>query len=384
MSNATNEPRRLEPGSYEYEFLYRIYEKPWEYPLPEDFDEIFAYIHTTILTERWRRILTKRLVERKTLNEIANEEGVTKERIRSLERQPFNIIRNSGWAEILIHGMNYYDNDSIGMGKMPIVLASYLMHKPITTRSQNALWRHRIRTLDDLSNAIRGNRSLVDIRGLGKKSMEEIRCLIDYYNLDGQIVSEPRRLEPDSYEYKLLYAANHGSPWEYPLPEDFDDAFAYVQSLLSEREQRIAYKRVVEEKTFLEIALEENVTKERIRQILTKIFRKIRWCDARNVLINGIKYYTKDEKSMMEMPEKLAEYLNIECPSTKTPIRLCREYLSIVTIYALMNAGKDSVEMLKDVSDDELMEIPWIDKNGLDEIKNLLDHYDFENHQIRD
>ena len=40
--------------------------------------------------------------------------------------------------------------------------------------------------------------------------------------------------------------------------------------------------------------------------------------------------------------------------------------------------------MLKDVRDDELMEIPWIDKNGLDEIKNLLEHYDFENHQIRD
>ena len=152
---------------------------------------------------------------------------------------------------------------------------------------------------------------------------------------------------------------------------------------MSEREQRIAYKRVVEEKTFVEIALEENVTKERIRQILTKIFRKIRWSDARNVLINGIKYYTKDDKTMMEMPEKLAEYLNIECPSTKTPIRLCREYLSIVTIYALVGVGKDSVEMLKDVSDDELMEIPWIDKNGLDEIKNLLDHYDFENHRIR-
>lgn len=384
MSNATNEPRHIEPGSYEYEFLYRIYEKPWEYPLPEDFDEIFAYIHTTILTERWRRILTKRLVERKTLNEIANEEGVTKERIRCLERQPFNIIRNSGWAEILIHGMHYYDNGSIGMGKMPIVLASHMMRKPISTRSRNALWRRGIKTLEDLSNAIHGNRYLIDIRGLGKKSMEEIRCLIDYYSLDGQIVSEPRRIEPDSYEYKLLYAANHGSPWEYPLPEDFDDAFAYVQSLLSEREQRIAYKRLIEEKTFLEIAQEEKVTKERIRQILTKIFRKIRWCDARNVLINGIKYYTKDEKSMMEMPEKLAEYLNIERPSTKTPIRLCRKYLSMVTIYALVGAGKDSVEMIKDARDDELMEIPWIDKNGLDEIKNLLDHYDFENHQIRD
>lgn len=196
--------------------------------------------------------------------------------------------------------------------------------------------------------------------------------------------NEPRRLEPDSYEYKLLYAANHGSPWEYPLPEDFDDAFAYVQSLLSEREQRIAYKRVVEEKTFLEIAQEENVTKERIRQILTKIFRKIRWCDARNVLINGIKYYTKDDKSMMEMPEKLAEYLNIERPSTKTLLKSCRKHLSMTTIFALINAGKDSVEMLQDMSDDDLMEIPWIDKNALDEIKYLLDHYDFENHRIRD
>ena len=55
----------------------------------------------------------------------------------------------------------------------------------------------------------------------------------------------------------------------------------------------------------------------------------------------------------------------------------------MVTIYALVGAGKDSVEMLKDVRDAELMEIPWIDKNGLDEIKNLLNHYDFENHRIR-
>ena len=182
MSNTTNEPRRLEPGSYEYEFLYQIYGKPWEYPLPEDFDEIFAYIHTVIMSERDRRILTKRLVERKTLKEIANEEGVTKERIRILERRPFGIIRNSGWDRILIHGTSYYTNDSINMLKMPIMLASHLMRKPISTRTNNGLLRYGIRTLEDLLNGAYGDLYSINIRGLGAKSIEEIRSIVDYYS----------------------------------------------------------------------------------------------------------------------------------------------------------------------------------------------------------
>lgn len=189
MRQSNLEPQQLEPGSYEYEFLYQIYGKPWEYPLPEDFDEIFAYIHTTIVSERTRRILTKRLVERKTLNEIANEEALTVERIRMLGQKPFSIIRSSGWDQVLIHGTSYYTNYSINMLKVPIILASHLMHKPISTRTRNGLLRCGLITLEDLLNAVYGDLYSISIRGLGTKSMEEIRCLVDYYSPDAQIAS---------------------------------------------------------------------------------------------------------------------------------------------------------------------------------------------------
>ena len=254
MKLINSEPRRLEPGSYEYEFLYQIYGRAWEYPLPEDFDEVFSHIHTTVVTERCRKILIKHLVERKTLKEIANEDGVTTERIRILEQKPFNIIRSSGLDQVLINGISYYTNDSTNMLKMPIILASHLMRNPISTRTKNGLLRCGLRTLEDLLNAAYGDLYSIYIRGLGTKSMEEIHSIVDYYSPDAGVAS----------------------------------------------------------------------------------------------------------------------------------FQSSNQYISSRTVGILVRYKLNFPEILRHMTDDEILNIRGIGKSGLDEIRIFLDHYDFENHQLRD
>lgn len=353
MEMLNSEPRRLEPGSYEYEFLYELYNGPWEYPLPEDFDDAFSYVQSR-LTERERRIIFDRIGEDKTLTEISCREGMSKDEVRRLISDAFDGIRNSYAINVLKHG----------------------------------------------------------------------------------IKSKCAKLEPNSYEYKFLYQI-YGRAWEYPLPEDFGEIFSYIHTeLVSKRCQRILLNRLIKRKTLKEIAKEEGVTKDRVRQLEQKPFEYIRRLGWDQVLIHGVSYYTKDSISMTKMPLILSAYLSHNEVSAHTiydlsrrgictlgdlsndirnglyevnrtlakksldeirsiidyydldtgvvALQYCNQYMSRGTINALTRANKNSPEILRHMSDDEILEIHGIGKNALDEIRTFLIHYDFENHRICD
>ena len=89
------------------------------------------------------------------------------------------------------------------------------------------------------------------------------------------------------YPENLLYDI-FGGEWEYPRPGDFDGSLEYVLHTLTERERRVLDFRYKEGLTYEEIGKRFCVTRERIRQIHAKSFRKLRHPRRLNYLKYGV------------------------------------------------------------------------------------------------
>lgn len=80
-----------------------------------------------------------------------------------------------------------------------------------------------------------------------------------------------------------------GGIWTHELPADFAGSLEYVLAGFSERDRRIIYARFRDLKTFEEIAENENDSRERVRQILAAIIKKLNHPIRLDYLIYGVK-----------------------------------------------------------------------------------------------
>ena len=246
-----------------------------------------------------------------------------------------------------------------------------------------------------------------------------------------QLNSEPRRLEPDSYEYRLLNDV-YGTPWEYPLPKDFDKAFSYIlNNVLSEREQRLLNELFGQCMPIKEIRKIERSWAS-VNSAIRGSLHKLRIIDATPILINGLDYYNDPKIPIRDMPLMIVMNMDGNSLSFRTTKILSRykiytvgdlheeglynlemfkrigklsmneiesvldyynldkgifslgEYLPRSTRNSLIRTGITSIKMLRNMSEEELLSIRGIGVKSISDIKNLLEHYDFENNRISD
>lgn len=159
------------------------------------------------LTEREVRVIKQRFVERKTLQAIAETEGLSRERIRQIEakalrklRHPSRIvlIRGVSYAELKKHWNEYYklkdEYDQVlaayqavsGRPAEEVAMETTCLQKTLeeldlSVRSYNCLRRAGKNTVGDISKMTEVE--LSKVRNLGRKSAEEVKAKLAEYGL---------------------------------------------------------------------------------------------------------------------------------------------------------------------------------------------------------
>tara|TARA_R110000868_G_scaffold395741_1_gene667610 strand:- start:99 stop:512 length:414 start_codon:yes stop_codon:yes gene_type:complete len=115
----------------------------------------------------------------------------------------------------------------------------------------------------------------------------------------------------DNRVYKLWLSRDEELPlcepvgwsWMYVIDPAKDDLVVHVilQSKLTNKEHMIVLACVFDGATLEEMAIQLNRTKERIRQILAKALRKMRW---QHNLIEEIGYPFKNYKSLVTLVQE--------------------------------------------------------------------------------
>ena len=199
-----------------------------------DFDEAWDYVMQS-LTEREVAIITAHFKEGKTLEEIAKEKGVTRERIRAIEHKAFRKLRHPWRAGVFMYGLEHarlleekkqMEKENIAKRnlaikqeiqqlkgeheKLPEEEKSGLISQisideaGFSVRTYNCLKRARFKTLEDVS--LLRISDMQRIRSMGKKSIDDICQTLAGYGLSERPESETRsdRLIFDQYGGLLL------------------------------------------------------------------------------------------------------------------------------------------------------------------------------------
>lgn len=101
-----------------------------------------------------------------------------------------------------------------------------------------------------------------------------------------------KELVKEEYPLNLLLSVKNDSVWETTLPEtitaDIIAGTQYALSKLDEREQGVVYLRYQERKSFAEIGRHFGISVERVRQINTKLLRKLRYPSVWEFMLYGL------------------------------------------------------------------------------------------------
>lgn len=174
-----------------------------------------------------------------------------------------------------------------------------------------------------------------------------------------------------TYPDNLLYAL-FDRDWEYPRPTDFDGSLEYVLHSLTERERRVLDFRYKDGLTYEEIGKRECVTRERIRQINAKSFRKLRHPGRLNYLKYGVsgviawKTESAREAALASLPK-----LDIK----PEDITLEELELSVRSYNCLKRAGMSTLRDVAEMTFDELCHVRNLGKKSVDEICAVLTKY---------
>lgn len=172
----------------------------------------------------------------------------------------------------------------------PWVLNASIELLNLSIRSNNVCEKHEIKTIGDLAKY--GIRGLYKLPNLGKKSVHEISREIANLFMTGRplnttssrLLSPPRRgqiyISSDFKEDSESLGTNDEKHYIYDtyLSENITDGFSKVEKKLTSKEQVIWTGRMgflCEPMTLQQIGEQLGLTRERIRQIETKIFKKI-------------------------------------------------------------------------------------------------------------
>ena len=172
---------------------------------------------------------------------------------------------------------------------------------------------------------------------------------------------------PDNLLYDIF-----GCEWEFPRPADFDGSLEYVLHSLTDRERRVLDFRYKDGLTFEEIGKRECVTRERIRQIHTKSFRKLRYPER----LNYLKYGVSGVISLKAEIVREAALASLPKPDIKPEdIPIEELELSVRSYNCLKRAGKCTLRDVSEMTFDELCHVRNLGKRSIDEICAVLTKY---------
>ena len=180
-------------------------------------------------------------------------------------------------------------------------------------------------------------------------------------------------INPTTHPYpdNLLYDIFCGE-WEYPRPADFDGSLEYVLHSLTERERRVLDFRYKDGLTFEEIGKRECVTRERIRQIHAKSFRKLRHPER----LNYLKYGVSGVIARQTENAREAALASLPKPDIKPEdITLEELELSVRSYNCLKRAGVNTLRNVSEMTFDELCHVRNLGKRSIDEICAVLTKY---------
>lgn len=187
----------------------------------------------------------------------------------------------------------------------------------------------------------------------------------------------------DNYPINLLDEIA-GGKWEDELPNDIIGSLEYVICQLTEQERLVIHARFRNEKTLGEIAKNENLSRERIRQIKEKAIKKLAHPLRRDYLKYGVKgmenravqqavsqqLYTAIE-SILDIAEKLGNPLPDSLSQPKST-KIDELNLSVRCYNCLYRAGKCTLEDVCALSLDELAKVRNLGKKAFDEIVDVV------------
>ena len=171
---------------------------------------------------------------------------------------------------------------------------------------------------------------------------------------------------PDNLLYDIF-----GGEWEYPRPADFDGSLEYVLHTLTERERRVLDFRYQEGLTFEEIGKRFCVTRERIRQIHAKSFRKLRHPER----LNYLKYGVSGVIARQTENAREAALASLPKPDKPEDITLEELELSVRSYNCLKRAGMNTLRDVAEMTFDELCNVRNLGKRSIDEICAALTNY---------
>lgn len=142
---------------------------------PEDLEGSLLYVLHTFLTHKERNLIISRYERNRTLEDTANEHGVTRERTRQIISK----------AIMKLSMKSTFDYISLGVARMvsrdtPEQIAQHRRGTPLeclglSVRAYNCLGRIGVRTAGDIQEM--DMREIHKLRGVGVKTATEIMCL---------------------------------------------------------------------------------------------------------------------------------------------------------------------------------------------------------------
>lgn len=191
--------------------------------------------------------------------------------------------------------------------------------------------------------------------------------------------------------------------WEYEIPSDINGTLMYVlEETLTECEREVLKLRYIHKLTYSDAGNKLDVTKERIRQIEAKAFRKLRHPSRKNLLITGIKRGIEEarildtDQELMKRLDKIRTAVEeIARASTSDPVGFCERLgeekdklrplilkkpieeleLSERSYNCLKRIGIETVEDITKMSLAQLASVRNLGKRSVNEVIGKLEKY---------
>lgn len=139
----------------------------------------------------------------------------------------------------------------------------------------------------------------------------------DTYNQENEVNESFIQYDDfSSWQDALMYAVTEDK--NMVATSDFDEAWNYVKTTLTDRETKVIEYRFEESMTLKEIANMFNISQERVREIENKAIRKLRHPKRAKILLYGTKYidalksYNKsiEEQRLQKMNDAVAKEIS--------------------------------------------------------------------------
>lgn len=195
-------------------------------------------------------------------------------------------------------------------------------------------------------------------------------------------------MEPSREPIKLwphnLYYAVFGK--YYPLPENWEAEIEHILNLLTEREREFLTMRYRYGLTLQSIGDSAGLTKERVRQIISKILVRLRKRDLSLILLYGRGNYPaekeeQDEEERQRYLQRIAAKYGEGSPELEAAKNFSQYSiedlnLSVRTKNCLIKCGYEYLDELLPFDEDRLLKIRNFGVGSLNEIKLMMTKLD--------